>query len=292
MIIYKTTNLINNKIYVGQDSKNNPNYLGSGIHLKRAIKKYGKEFFIKEILETCLNIIELNEKEIYWINELKSTDINIGYNISFGSQFGWHKGLKHKEESIEKIRLSSLGRKHSDDTIEKLSGDNNHFYGKTHSDDTKQKISESNKGKVAWNKNLPLSEETKQKISDSNKGKESWWKGKNLPEDTKEKISESHKGKTHSEETKQKMSNSHKGSESWWKGKELPEKTKEKISNSLKKIIYQIIDDEIINEWNSSEEAKNELKISKKTIGNYCRNKNFKENKLGLIYKIDYEKTK
>ena len=53
MIIYKTTNLINSKIYVGQDSKNNYNYLGSGIIIKKAIKKYGKENFKKEIIEYC-----------------------------------------------------------------------------------------------------------------------------------------------------------------------------------------------------------------------------------------------
>ena len=43
MIIYKTINKINNKIYVGQDSKNNYNYLGSGKILKKAINKYNKE---------------------------------------------------------------------------------------------------------------------------------------------------------------------------------------------------------------------------------------------------------
>lgn len=42
MIIYKTTNLINNKIYIGQDKNNNPKYLGSGDLLKKAIKKYEK----------------------------------------------------------------------------------------------------------------------------------------------------------------------------------------------------------------------------------------------------------
>ena len=47
MIIYKTTNLVNKKIYIGQDSKNNPEYLGSGAIVKKAIKKYGKENFKK-----------------------------------------------------------------------------------------------------------------------------------------------------------------------------------------------------------------------------------------------------
>ena len=42
MIIYKTTNLINHKIYIGQDSNNNPNYLGSGHLVKQAINKYSK----------------------------------------------------------------------------------------------------------------------------------------------------------------------------------------------------------------------------------------------------------
>ena len=49
MIIYKTTNLITGKIYVGQDSKNNPNYLGSGTYFLLSVKKYGKQNFIKKI---------------------------------------------------------------------------------------------------------------------------------------------------------------------------------------------------------------------------------------------------
>jgi group I intron endonuclease len=292
MVIYKTTNLINGKIYVGQDSKNNPKYLGSGIHLKRAIKKYGLTNFKKEILETCLNGDELNEKEIIWINKLDSTNVNIGYNISFGSQFGWHKGLKHKPESIDKIRKSSIGRKHDDSTIDKLSGENNHFYGKKHSEETKQKISESNKGKEAWNKGLPLSEETKQKISESNKGKISYWKDKFLSDNTKQKISESKKGKRHSEETKQKISESNKNKIGWNKGLNHDDITKQKISNSLKKVIYQIIDEDIVKEWESSKNVVKDLKISNKTIGNYCRQKDYTKNRLGLIYKIDYEKTK
>jgi hypothetical protein len=41
-IIYITTNLINNKKYIGADKNNNPKYLGSGLIIKLAIKKYGK----------------------------------------------------------------------------------------------------------------------------------------------------------------------------------------------------------------------------------------------------------
>lgn len=49
MIIYKTINIINNKIYIGRDMHNNPNYLGSGYILSKAIKKYNKENFKKEL---------------------------------------------------------------------------------------------------------------------------------------------------------------------------------------------------------------------------------------------------
>lgn len=84
MIIYKTTNLINGKIYVGQDSKNNPKYLGSGVIFLKAIKKYGKENFIKETIEYVNSFDELNDKEIYWIDKYNSTNKEIGYNITSG----------------------------------------------------------------------------------------------------------------------------------------------------------------------------------------------------------------
>lgn len=53
--VYKTTNLINGKWYIGKHSTNdlNDSYLGSSQHLKSAIKKYGKENFIREILLFC-----------------------------------------------------------------------------------------------------------------------------------------------------------------------------------------------------------------------------------------------
>lgn len=47
-IVYKTTNLINGKIYIGVDSKNQATYLGSGLHISRAIKKYGKKNLLKK----------------------------------------------------------------------------------------------------------------------------------------------------------------------------------------------------------------------------------------------------
>jgi group I intron endonuclease len=88
VIIYKTTNLINGRIYVGKDKHNNPKYLGSGNILHQAIKKYGKENFQKEILEYCNTEEELCEKEKYWIDKLNSLYINGGYNLTKGGEGG------------------------------------------------------------------------------------------------------------------------------------------------------------------------------------------------------------
>lgn len=107
MVVYKTTNLINGKIYVGQDSKNNPEYLGSGTIIKRAIKKYGKENFKKEILHFCKNKAEMDEKERYWIERLNT--IKEGYNITGGGD--GCLGCKQSDETKQKRREKNLGEK-------------------------------------------------------------------------------------------------------------------------------------------------------------------------------------
>ena len=88
MIIYKTTNLINGKFYVGKDSKNNPDYYGSGNLIIKAIKKYGKENFNKEILEECASNEELSKRERYWVTELDARNKKIAYNIAEGGDGG------------------------------------------------------------------------------------------------------------------------------------------------------------------------------------------------------------
>jgi hypothetical protein len=52
-VIYKITNLINQKIYIGKDSTNRKNYYGSGKAIKNAILKYGEDNFSKEIIDTA-----------------------------------------------------------------------------------------------------------------------------------------------------------------------------------------------------------------------------------------------
>lgn len=124
MIIYKTTNILNGKFYIGKDKYNDPKYLGSGIYLIQAIKKYGKNNFIKEILCECDTNDEANIQERYWIRKLNSQNRDIGYNISEGGDGGdtitknpnrdawlekkrgkipWNKGKKTPRESIDKM---------------------------------------------------------------------------------------------------------------------------------------------------------------------------------------------
>jgi hypothetical protein len=88
MYIYKTTNLINGKIYIGLSEKSpedSKEYLGSGDSMKRAISKYGVKNFSKEILEEGFSDkSSLVEAEIRWISHFNSTDRKIGYNLSPG----------------------------------------------------------------------------------------------------------------------------------------------------------------------------------------------------------------
>lgn len=109
MIIYKTTNTQNSKIYIGQSKYNNPNYLGSGLLLNRAINKYGRDVFVKEILEYCDCKVELNIREKYWINILNSRERSIGYNIATGGT-GGDTLSKHpdKQQIYDKISTSLL----------------------------------------------------------------------------------------------------------------------------------------------------------------------------------------
>jgi group I intron endonuclease len=132
MVIYKTTNMINGKIYIGQTAKNNPNYLGSGLILLKAIKKYKIENFSKEILEVCETQTSLNEREIYWIKFYNSTDRYIGYNISNGGNGGNLGELVNKKISESK-KGQGMGNLHR-------------------------------LGKTAPNKGIPMSEEQKIKL--------------------------------------------------------------------------------------------------------------------------------
>jgi hypothetical protein len=79
MVVYITQNLINGKLYIGKDSKNNPKYLGSGILLNKAIEKYGRHNFKKTILQYCSCLKELEFVELFYIRAFNVVSDNIYY---------------------------------------------------------------------------------------------------------------------------------------------------------------------------------------------------------------------
>lgn len=88
--VYKITNLLNGKIYVGIHKTNNleDGYMGSGINIKKAIRKYGVSNFKKEYLAIFDKPEEMYEMESFIVSE-EFTSNNETYNISLGGNGGW-----------------------------------------------------------------------------------------------------------------------------------------------------------------------------------------------------------
>jgi len=168
--VYKTTNLINGKIYIGVHKTENPcdNYLGSGIAIKRAIKIYGSNNFKKEVLFEFDNPVDAYAKE----KELVTSEFILlenTYNMTTGGSvsINWDEdrklthsmkvsgsnhpmfGKKHKPESIEKIRAKGLGKKHTEEF--------------------KKALSERLTGKQSLVKGIPQSKESNEKRSIAHK---------------------------------------------------------------------------------------------------------------------------
>ena len=211
--IYKTTCVVNNKIYIGQKTSSTflvESYLGSGTLLKKAVKKYGKENFYVELISECNSAQELNETEVYWIAQLNSIDKSIGYNIAVGGQ-GGSKPLS--DETKNKISKANKWKKLSNEQIEFLrkinTGRPSKMKGKKLPVEWVEKVRQT---KLSQHRHLTV--EQKEYLSKINKGK-------TLTEEHKQKISKaltgrptescSMYGKHHSEETKKKMSDTRKG---------------------------------------------------------------------------------
>lgn len=87
--IYLTTNLVTNEKYIGKHYGDlNDNYLGSGTILLRAIKKYGKENFEREILYISQDAEENNIKEKEFIKVFNAVNDRTFYNIAAGGDGG------------------------------------------------------------------------------------------------------------------------------------------------------------------------------------------------------------
>ena len=199
--IYITTNLVDGKRYLGQRKfyNNWQDYVGSGIAFKQALSKYGKENFIKRIIDVAYSPNELNKKEYDYSVFFDVVESDDWYNLVLGGGInnGWHPS----EETKKKMSASNKGKKVSEETKEKLREKAKEQF---QSIEARQRMSDLRKGKC-------LSAETKKKLSDIKKGRPPNNKGKPLSVDAKKKISDALKGRLVSIETRSKISAAKKG---------------------------------------------------------------------------------
>ena len=144
--IYKITNLINNKMYVGsavnlkKRKSEHFHTLRNGshhnYHLQRSFNKYGEENFEFSILEYMFDNSIILQREQYWIDFYRCYNAKIGYNICRTA--GSHLGMKNTEASKLKNSKSHKALH--------LTGDKSARYGTKHSEETKYKMSLSSCG--------------------------------------------------------------------------------------------------------------------------------------------------
>lgn len=144
MIVYRITNKINNKMYVGitkiKPARRWSQHKRAGhCIIGKAIKCHGADNFEFEVIDKADSIDELKQKEIYWIDYYKCLTPN-GYNVLRGGQIhdSWNKGLAGKG-----VCKSNSGSFTPENTI----GEKNHFYGKKHTEETKALVREKQR---AW----------------------------------------------------------------------------------------------------------------------------------------------
>lgn len=213
--VYKHTNKLNNKIYIGITCQeplkrwlNGKGYTNND-YFTKSITKYGWENFNHEILYKNLTKKEAEDKEQELIKMYKSNLREYGYNLDNGGKIN-----RFTQETKNKISKSNKGKLAWNKGLHIGVGEKNNFYGKHHTEDTKRKISLANKGrkktqeqknkvsnscKKTWKQKIAngykVSDETRKKISLANKGRVSTFKGHHHTEESKQKLRNAHLGK-------------------------------------------------------------------------------------------------
>lgn len=149
--VYKITNLKNGMWYIGSHNGKKSNYLGSGLLLKKAVTKYGKDSFQKEILYEGEDFRNQEEQILQRLNALSDP---CSYNLknealggSFPGNLNGMFGKKLTPEQRFKCGSAFRGKKRPDHSI-KMSGAGNPMSGKTHQIHGLLKRAESHKGKT------------------------------------------------------------------------------------------------------------------------------------------------
>ena len=165
--IYKITNNVNGKFYIGSSQNISRRWYDHkrelriqkhhNKYLQRAWNKYGEENFSFEIVEEC-KVEELSDREQLYIEKYVNSDFC--YNISIDT-IAPMRGKKHSEEAKRKMSESRKGL---------MVGPKNHMYGKHLSDEEKKKLSLAFAGEKNPMYGKHLSDESKRKISEAHKG--------------------------------------------------------------------------------------------------------------------------
>lgn len=210
--IYKITNKINHKIYIGkhQTKDLNDGYMGSGKYLKHAIEKYGIENFEREILFQFDNEADMNAKEAELVTEeFVKKDTN--YNLCPGGKGGWgyinsnseiRNGFEKNQSNAKKYaslaRLSFLQKMKNENFRKEFSisiseglkeyfeTNPGTFTGRAHTEETKEKIGKTNSDLQSGNNNsqygtmwITDGSENK-KIKKDSPIPEGWYKGRKI----------------------------------------------------------------------------------------------------------------
>ena len=245
--IYKYTNQINGKIYIGQTCKSLSERAGvNGYGYKkctlfwRAIQKYGWDNFKSEILLDNLSQNEANQKEQEMIQHYHSAEKQYGYNLSLGGN------SVYPNEVVGQLISTKLKLYYSDISNRRY-GEANPMYGKKMSEETRRKLSEMRKGKS-------FSQEHKDNL--------------------RKAIAHINLGRHASEETRKKLSIINAGVNNSFYGKHHTEETKQQLRQSqpCKKILFLSLDNQIIDVYDSMRVAAKMQNISRTKIKDRCEN--------------------
>jgi group I intron endonuclease len=168
MIVYKATNTVNGKVYIGktvcklnkrkcrhlQDAKR-----GATTFFHRAIRKHGEDVFVWEVVYSGTSDEDLLAQEVRLISEHKSNQRDFGYNLTAGGE--GCAGCRPSEETRERMSAWQIGRKHSPEALAKRTKSRAGFQ---HSEATRKKMGDAHRGK-------PFSDERKARIAAALRGK-------------------------------------------------------------------------------------------------------------------------
>ena len=191
-IVYKLTNSANGKVYVGQTTTSLAERWNRHVsyakltpddrktHLQRAIASSSAGSFSTEELERCGSQQELNAAERRWIEQLRSYDSTVGYNMTLGGDGGERPTTETREKISRKLK-----EKYASGWVHPMKG-------KKHSAETKRKLSLASSGEnnPMHGVSLVVSAETRSKMSLSKRGEKNSFFGKRHSPETIEKIKE------------------------------------------------------------------------------------------------------